>query len=82
MSRTVSPSAGRRYGLARVCRVWEVNRSTIYAVRTRTNSLSLTPGKRGPKTELSDDQLTELIRETITTSAWLGEGYRKVWVQL
>lgn len=33
MSRTVSPSAGRRYGLALVCRVWEVARS-----RKRTSS--------------------------------------------
>jgi hypothetical protein len=32
MSRTVSPSTARRYGLALVCRVWEVNRSTVYGV--------------------------------------------------
>ncbi len=82
MSRTVSPSTRRRYGLALVCRAWEVNRSTVYAVRTRTTSPPPERGKRGPKTELSDDQLTELIRETITTSPWLGEGYRKVWVQV
>jgi hypothetical protein len=29
MSRTVSPSVGRRYGLALVCRVWEVARSSV-----------------------------------------------------
>src|SRR5438128_9297885 len=29
MSRTVSPSSGRPYGLARVCRVWRVARATI-----------------------------------------------------
>jgi hypothetical protein len=30
MSWTVSPSAGRRYGLALVCRVWEIARSSVY----------------------------------------------------
>jgi len=82
MSRTVSPSAGRRYGLALVCRVWEVARSSVYAERTRESSPSSEPRKRGPKTSWSDAQLTEMIKETITTSPWLGEGYRKVWAQL
>ena len=35
MSQAVSPSTGRRYGLALVCRVWEKPRSTVYAVRKR-----------------------------------------------
>ena len=35
MGRAASPSTGRRYGLARVCRVLETPRSTIYAARTR-----------------------------------------------
>ena len=30
MSQTCSPSTQRRYGLARVRRVWEVARSTLY----------------------------------------------------
>ena len=82
MSRTVSPSAGRRYGLALVCRVWEVSRSSVYAVTSRESSPPPEPRRRGPKTNWSDVQLTELIKETITTSPWLGEGYRKVWAQL
>lgn len=82
MSRTVSPSTGRRYGLALVCRVWEAARSSVYATRRRGSSPPPEPGKRGPKTQWSDAQLTELIKKTITTSPWLGEGYRKVWAQL
>ena len=30
MSRTVSPSSGRPYGLARVCRVWRAARASVY----------------------------------------------------
>jgi transposase InsO family protein len=82
MSRTVSPSAGRRYGLALVCRVWEIARSSVYEVRTRQVTPAPPPRKRGPKTELSDQELTERIRQTIAASPWLGEGYRKVWAQL
>ena len=82
MSRTVSPSVGRRYGLALVCRVWDVARSSVYATRTRPTSPTLEQRKRGPKTQWTDAELTQLIQETITTSPWLGEGYRKVWAQL
>jgi transposase InsO family protein len=82
MSLTVSSSTGRRYGLARVCRVWQMARSSVYKVRARQTSPSLELGKRGPKTTLSDQELTVLIRETIAASPWLGEGYRKVWAQL
>ena len=81
MSQTVSPSANRHYGLALVCRVWEFNRSTVYATRDRVSSAS-PPSKRGPKTEISDARLLELIKDTIEKSDWLGEGYRKVWAQL
>ena len=35
MSQTRSPSTQRVYGLARVCRVWEVARSTVYAAAGR-----------------------------------------------
>src|SRR6266851_4625454 len=81
MSRTVSPSTAHSYGLALVCRVWECNRSTVYATRERVSS-SPQLRKRGPKTEISDVRLLELIKETIEKSDWLGEGYRKVWAQL
>jgi hypothetical protein len=77
MSQAVSPSTGRRYGLALVCRIWEQPRSTVYAVRKRQAVPVPVPRKRGPKTALSDAELTALIRETIATSPWLGEGYRK-----
>jgi putative transposase len=82
MSQTISPSAGRRYGLALACRVWEVSRSSLYASRTGANSPPTAPHKRGPKTKWSDPELTELIRVEIVKSPFTGEGYRKVWARL
>jgi hypothetical protein len=81
MSRTVSPSVGRRYGLALVCRVWEIARSSVYSVRTRLASPALETRKRGPKAKWTDAELTVLIRRAIETSPWLGEGYRTVWAR-
>lgn len=81
MSEALSPSAGKPYGLARVCRWWEVARSTVYAARDRRQSTSL-PGKRGPKTRWSDTRLLERIRQVLATSEWVGEGHRKAWAQL
>ena len=40
------------------------------------------PGKRGPKTELSDDELAGEIRTVLSESPFLGEGHRKVQVRL
>ncbi|MGH9071883.1 MAG: IS3 family transposase [Acidimicrobiales bacterium] len=82
VAKTVSPSAGRRYGLARVCRVLELSRSTVYLVRQRATCPLPQVGKRGPKTAFSDPQLTELIQGALAASPWLGDGYRKVWAQL
>ena len=33
MSQTLSPSFARRYGLARVARVWNVSRAGVYRAR-------------------------------------------------
>ena len=33
MADTISPATGRRYGVARVCQVWEVPRSSFYAAQ-------------------------------------------------
>jgi len=81
MSQTASPSVGRRYGLARVCRALEVPRSTVYAARARRRS-SAEPRKRGPKTGWTDAELTDQIRGVLARSPFIGEGYRKVWARL
>lgn len=82
MSQTVSPSAGRPYGLVFTCRVLEQARSTVYALRARASTPPSPPGKRGPKTAWSDEELTELIRGALARSPFVGEGYRKAWARL
>ncbi len=80
----VSPSAGKPYGLARVCRVLELARSTVYAQRQRALMPAREARKRGPhtRTAYGDGELTEFIRGVLEASPWLGEGYRKVLAQL
>jgi putative transposase len=59
MSQTRSPSTQRVYGLARVCRAWEVARSTVYAAQGRAAALAGTARRRGPKLRWSDEALLE-----------------------
>ena len=81
MSRTLSPSTNRRYGVRMVAAEWEIGRSTVYAARERARSTE-PPGKRGPRTKYSDAELTELIRADLSASPFVGEGHRKVWARL
>lgn len=82
MSQACSISVRRIYGLARVCRVLEVARSTVYARRERAVQARL-PGRPGPKLGIvADDMLLEAIRAVLAASLFHGEGYRKVWARL
>jgi transposase InsO family protein len=82
MSRAVSPSAQRPYGLVRVTRVWRVARSTVYLLRSRAEGLAPPAKKRGPRGGMSDEALLAGIRQVLADSPWVGEGHRKVWAQL
>ena len=46
MSQATSPSTGKPYGLARVCRVWGVARSTVYWQRHASCCAWRPPGAR------------------------------------
>ena len=81
MSQTESPSAGRPYGLHRVCHVWKMPRSTIYAQRDRATN-PRPPRRRGPVGPIADEALLGHIRAVLDESEWVGEGHRKVWAQL
>ena len=82
MSRTTSPSTQKPYSLVRVCRVWCLNRSTIYwqlQTKERPATTTIRPGPQGP---CGDTELVEHIKAILTDTPFHGEGYRKVWARL
>jgi putative transposase len=71
MATITSPSTGRRYGIAEVCRIWDVPRSSFYADRHRANTTTPVPAqRRGPKPVVSDDALLAAIRADLARSPW------------
>ena len=80
MSRAVSPVSGRPYGLAVVCRVWRLARSTVY--RRRAPARSTPPRRPGPAGPMPDAGLVDAIRAVLAASPFHGEGHRKVWARL
>jgi transposase InsO family protein len=78
MSRAISPSVMRPYGVVRVCEEWDVARSTFYARRAEKAPAA----KRGPKTAHSDEDVITAMRQVIEESPFTGEGHRKVRAQL
>ena len=78
MSTVISISTHRRYGVARVCRVWGVARAGVYRRRGAAEA-PLAPRRRpGPQGPMSDAALVEAIRRVLTDSPFHGEGYRKI----
>jgi transposase InsO family protein len=66
-----------------VCEVYGVARSTVNARLRRLREPSIVPAKkRGPKTERSDEEVLEAIREVLAQSPFLSEGHRKVRARL
>jgi putative transposase len=84
MAAAASPATGRRYGVARVCQVWDVPRSSFYAARQAAAAVgpAKLPARRGPKPAVSDDVLLAAIKDDLARSPWTGEGHRKVWARL
>ena len=85
MAEAISPATGRRYGVARVCRVWEVARSSFYAAHRQEAEAAtavVASARRGPKPTVSDQALLTAIRADLERSPWAGEGHRKVWARL
>lgn len=81
MSRTVSPSTNRPYGVALVARIWRVARAGVYRLRA-ANDDAPTGRRPGPPGPCSDAELVEHIRRQINDSPFHGEGYRKIWARL
>jgi putative transposase len=80
MSRQVSPSTKRSYGVQRVTRVWGTSRATLY--RHRRGADGGTGRRPGPRGAMPDAALVEAIRALLAASLFHGEGYRKIWARL
>lgn len=78
MSAAISPSTGERYGLRRVCRVWNAPRSTVFYRRQEQPE----PQRRGPKPIIPDEALLAMVREDLVASPWREEGHRKPFYRL
>ncbi len=79
MSQVISAGTGERYGLARVCRIWDIARSSVYYRRHPQPMENRRPGPLGP---CSDEDLAERIEALLLGSSFHGERYRKVWAKL
>lgn len=84
MAATISPGAGRAYGVARVCDGFGVARSSFYAWRRQQERTDppAPPSRRGPKPAISDAAVLSAIQADLARSPWIGEGHRKVWARL
>jgi putative transposase len=72
VSRQVSPSANRAYGVLRVTRVWRRSRATLYRHRCQCDEprQGRRPGPLGP---MPDPVLVTAIRELLANSPFHGE---------
>jgi putative transposase len=80
MSRVVSPSTIRPYGILRVTRLWGRSRATLY--RHRRSDPPRCRRRPGPLGPMPDEALVEAIRKLLVVSPFHGEGHRKVWARL
>ena len=70
MSRRVSPSTDKPYGIERVTRLWRVSRATVY--RHRRRSEGNVRGRPGPRGAMADEDLVGAIRKLLTDSPCTG----------
>jgi transposase InsO family protein len=82
MAKAISPTAGQPYGIQRVCRLWDVPRSSFYAAQVKSAVPAAPPARRGPKPAITDEALLAAVKRDLDTSPWTGEGHRKVWARL
>src|SRR3954462_5843611 len=66
MSRQVSPSTDKIYGLQRVTRLWGVSRATLY--RHRRPARVAERKRPGPLGAMADEDLVVAIRQTAAAS--------------
>ena len=79
MSAVVSISTRRRYGVARVCRVWGASRARASTGCAAPPAPRRRPGPAGP---MNDAGLVTAIQRVLIDSPFHGGGTCKVWARL
>jgi len=76
MSAAISEATAKRYGVQRVCHVWNRSRSTLYSRRkqARKRRSGHPPARRGPEPKHSDEALLAAIRADLARSPFTGGG--------
>ena len=73
MSRRVSPSTDKVYGLQRVTRIWGVSRATVYRHRHRRQPEASGRRRPGLLGAMADEELVRAIRQLLQDSPFHGE---------
>jgi hypothetical protein len=77
MKERVSAATNRRYPFTMICSVYRLARSSGYAAANGRDADAVSV-KPGPRPEVSDESLLQLIRSEIESCPFVGEGHRKV----
>jgi putative transposase len=79
MSRRVSPSTNRAYGVQRAARAWGVSRAAVCRHR---HPKAGGRGRPGPIGAMADEGPVEAVRGLLTDGPFRGEGHRKLRARL
>jgi hypothetical protein len=80
MISTASPTSGKPYRVATMCRIWRVTRASVYWHRAPVRPApTRRPGPTGP---IADADFVQEIRRVLQRSPFHGKGHRKVWARL
>ena len=80
MTEQLSPATQRHYSLSLICRVWKIQRSSVYAQLSTKKTASLK--RRGPMGAKDDQGLIADIKAVLSQAQFVSEGYRKAWARL
>jgi transposase InsO family protein len=78
LSRETSEATGKKYPISLLCEALAVPRSSYYEFERARRKARQEKKKRGPKVQVNDVRLLELIREVLKRSPFHTEGTKKV----
>lgn len=81
MRGTRDPETGRYYSVRMLLRVVDRSPAAFYFGQSRVKD-AVRPKKPGPASAISDDDIIQLVRETIKDDPFHGTGYKKIHARL